>query len=290
MARFEGWGRRWPAPAKLNLGLHILGRRADGYHELQTVFQFTDWSDGLWLRVRSDGRIRRVAGPAAIPEADDLAVRAARRLQQAGGRALGADIVLRKCIPVGSGLGGGSSDAATTLLALDALWGLDLGRTALAEIGLGLGADVPVFVQGHAAFAQGRGEVLTPVNPPERWYVILNPRVEVSTGEVFAHPKLTRATPPQTIRGFLAGSVRNDCTAAVCALHPAVAEALAWLSRHGPAQLSGTGGCVYVPVSSRAAGRALCAEVPLPWRARLVRGVNRHPLAAPDAAPCRIGR
>lgn len=278
-AREAPWGARWPAPAKINLGLRILGRRADGYHTLQTVFQFLDWSDGLWLRVRRDGLIRRVRGPAGIPADQDLAVRAALRLREHVPTPLGLDIVVRKALPVGGGLGGGSSDAATVLVAANALWKLGLDRERLADIGLGLGADVPVFVHGHAAFAEGLGERLTPVSPPEGWYVVVHPGIEVATATVFGHAKLTRDSPAQTISGFLAAPPHNDCTGVVCALCPPVADALAWLAAHGPAQLSGTGSCVYVPVVSRDAGRAIATRVPAPWAARVVRGLNRHPLA-----------
>lgn len=275
----DPWSRRWPAPAKLNLGLRILGRRPDGYHALQTVFQFTDWSDGIWLRPRRDGEIRRASGPAGVPADQDIAVRAALRLRDAAGVRAGAELAVRKRIPVGGGLGGGSSNAATVLIALNRLWGLHWPRPRLAELALGLGADVPVFVRGHAAFAEGIGETLTPVYPPERWYLVLDPGAAVSTAAVFAHAGLTRHSPAQTISAFLEAPARNDCAATVCELYPAVGEALAWLGRHGPAQLSGTGGCVYLPLETRAAARALYALVPDRWRARVVRGVNVHPLA-----------
>ena len=279
------WGRRWPAPGKLNLGLRIVGRRADGYHELQTVFQFLRWSDGLWLRVRPDGQIRRVRGPRAVPPHQDLCVRAAQRLREHAGTRLGLDIAVHKVLPMGGGLGGGSSDAATVLLAANALWQLGLTRAELARLGLSLGADVPVFVHGHAAFAQGVGERLTPVEPPERWYVVVHPGPSVATAAVFGHPKLTRHSPVQTISGFLAAPPENDCAAVVAEICPPVAHAMAFLSAagYGPAQLSGTGACVYLPVASRSAGLALRARVLPPWRAWVVQGINRHPLASLDA-------
>jgi 4-diphosphocytidyl-2-C-methyl-D-erythritol kinase len=199
----------WPAPAKLNLFLHITGRRADGYHELQTVFQFLDFCDSLQVEVTRDSRLRRVTAVAGLDEKNDICLRAARLLQTAAGAARGADIHLHKKIPMGGGLGGGSSDAATTLLALNRLWGIDFDIERLAELGLQLGADVPVFIHGRAAWAEGVGERLQPVELPEPWYLVIAPAVQVSTAEIFQAPDLTRDCPPITIRHFLAGTGLN---------------------------------------------------------------------------------
>jgi 4-diphosphocytidyl-2-C-methyl-D-erythritol kinase len=272
----------WPAPAKLNLFLHIVGRRPNGYHELQTCFQFVDLCDELRIRVRTDGRILRGAGAHDVPPDADLSIRAARLLQEASGVALGADIEVHKRIPMGAGLGGGSSDAATTLRALDRLWGTRLSLDRLAELGLQLGADVPVFVRGQAAWGEGVGERLTPLSgqaaPPEANYLILKPNVSISTQEVFQDPELTRNTPPITIAGFLEAGGRNDCEPVVRRRYPAVAEALAWLSRFGTARLTGTGACVFVDCGSAARGREILSEVPPQYEAYLVRGLNTSPL------------
>jgi len=210
----------WPAPAKLNLFLHVVGRRPDGYHELQTVFQLIDLADELEFELRDDGRLRRLAGPAEVEPDRDLSLRAAQLLQASTGTPLGADIRVRKRIPLGGGLGGGSSDAATTLVALNALWGTGLSPTQLAALGLGLGADVPVFVHGHSAWAEGVGECLTPLELPERWFAVIRPRVAVATAEVFQAPELTRNSPRITIRGFLEAGGRNDCEPVVAARWP----------------------------------------------------------------------
>jgi 4-diphosphocytidyl-2-C-methyl-D-erythritol kinase len=269
----------WPAPAKLNLMLHIVGRRADGYHELQTVFQLIDVCDRVRITVRDDGRITRPKGPAGVSEDQDLVVRAARALQQASGCRLGADIEVTKVIPMGGGLGGGSSDAATTLVALDQMWGLSLTLAQIAEIGAGLGADVPVFVQGRSAWAEGVGERLTPVDiPGEAWYVVIYPGVPVPTAAVFQAPELTRNSPPTTMRGFLETGGRNDCEAVVRARFPAVAEALDWLARHAPSRLTGTGSCVFAKFSRAADAERVAARVPDEWRAFVARGLDRSPL------------
>ncbi|ROR34805.1 4-(cytidine 5'-diphospho)-2-C-methyl-D-erythritol kinase [Inmirania thermothiophila] len=268
----------WPAPAKLNLMLRIVGRRADGYHELQTVFQFLDYGDAVGLRVRRDGAVVRRGGVAGLDPERDLAVRAARALQRAAGVRLGAEIVLHKRIPAGGGLGGGSSDAATVLCALDRLWGCGLGTEALCELALGLGADVPVFVRGRAAWAEGVGERLTPVSPPEPWYLVVWPGAAVATARVFADPALTRDSPPTTIRGFLSGERGNDCEAVVRRLCPEVGRALDWLRARAPAGLSGTGGCVFAAFDEEGAARAAARGLPAPWRAIVARGCNRSPL------------
>ncbi len=271
----------WPAPAKLNLFLHIVGRRADGYHELQTVFQFVDLCDDIHLDVRADGRIRLVAGAPGVPPEADLCLRAARALKAAGGSSLGADIRVVKRIPMGGGLGGGSSDAATCLVALNRLWGLDWPLGKLAALGLELGADVPVFVHGRAAWAEGVGDRLTPLFPPlaplECNYLILKPNVEVPTREVFEDPELTRNSPPITIHGFLASGGRNDCVSVVRRRYPDVARAMEWLSPFGEPRLTGTGSCVFL-VCEDARARELLGKLPPEWRGYSARGRNGSPL------------
>ncbi len=271
--------RWWPAPAKLNLFLHVTGRREDGYHRLQTIFQFLDYGDRLRFTLREDGDIRRVQPLPGVSEAADLTVRAARLLQAESGTPKGADIELDKRLPMGGGLGGGSSDAATTLVALNRLWGTGLDEDALAGLGLRLGADVPVFVRGRAAWAEGVGEVLEPVNLPEPWYVVLCPPVHVSTAEVFADPRLRRDCPPITIRDFLEGrATENVCEPLVRARHPEVDAALRALAAHGPARMTGTGACVFAALESEAAARLTWQKLSGNWKGFVVKGVNRSPL------------
>jgi 4-diphosphocytidyl-2-C-methyl-D-erythritol kinase len=274
--------RSWPAPAKLNLFLHIVGRRPDGYHELQTCFQFVDLCDDIHIRVRSDGQIKRLRGAAGVSEDSDLCVRAARALQTASKCALGADIDVVKRIPMGAGLGGGSSDAATCLVALNRLWGLAWSAAELAALGLRLGADVPVFIHGRAAWAEGVGERLTPLLPPlaprEDNYLILKPNVFVSTAEVFQDAELTRNSPHITIHGFLASGGRNDCLSVVRRRYPEVARALDWLSLYGQARLTGTGACVFLGLESRDRGVEIVRMLPPAFDAYLVRGLNDSPL------------
>jgi len=305
----------WPAPAKLNLFLHITGRRADGYHTLQTLFQFLDYGDELSFEITNDGAITRTVPLVGASDDADLTLRAARALKLAGGVGQGARITLTKRLPIGGGLGGGSSDAATTLLALNRLWGLHWPLTELARLGLGLGADVPVFVHGRAAWAEGVGEVLTPAEPAEAWYLVLIPPVSVPTAHVFgafvlmgrmpecrerkdAHDskdgggrakqdaraeerQLTHYTPAITIRDFHAGLARNELEPLVRRLYPEVAKTLDWLRRFGEARMSGAGACVFLPVASAEAGRALLAQCPVALASGFVaRGVNRHPLHA----------
>jgi 4-diphosphocytidyl-2-C-methyl-D-erythritol kinase len=268
----------YPAPAKLNLMLRVVGRRADGYHLLQTVFRFIDYGDTLSFRVRADGVIARAAGPGSVPEASDLSVRAARLLKAAGGIGLGADITLVKRLPVGGGLGGGSSDAATTLLVLNRLWGLDLPRARLLELALELGADVPVFVFGDNALAEGIGEQLRPLALPPAWYVVLTPAVTVSTAAVFAHPELKRDSKMITIQSFSAGLAGNDLEALVCREYPEVGRHLAWLQQFGPAMMTGSGGCVFASFETESAARAVLARLPADMRGFAARGLERHPL------------
>jgi 4-diphosphocytidyl-2-C-methyl-D-erythritol kinase len=274
--------RPWPAPAKLNLFLHILGRRPDGYHELQTCFQFVDLCDDIVITVRSDGQIRRGRGASGVAPESDLCVRAARALKSAAGCALGADLEVLKRIPMGAGLGGGSSDAATCLVALNRLWGLHWSPDELAAIGLTLGADVPVFVRGRAAWAEGVGEKLTPLQPPtappEDNYLIIKPNVSVGTAEVFNDPELTRNSPPITIDGFLASGGTNDCLGVVRRRYPEVGRAFDWLAQFGPARLTGTGACVFSSMATRDRGREVMSQLPPTFDAFLARGMNDSPL------------
>jgi 4-diphosphocytidyl-2-C-methyl-D-erythritol kinase len=280
--------RLWPAPAKLNLFLHIVGRRADGYHELQSVFQFVDLCDDLEIAVRADGQIARSSEILDVPAERDLCIRAARALQRAAGSTLGADIQLHKRIPIGGGLGGGSSDAATCLVALNSLWGVHWSIDRLAALGLTLGADVPVFIRGRAAWAEGVGERLTllypPLAPVETNYLILKPNVFVGTAEVFQDPELTRNSPAITIHGFLKSGGRNDCWSVVRRRYPDVARAFDWLSQFGTARLTGTGACVFLACESMEHGRALMRDAPKDCDAYLVRGLNDSPLLGRLAA------
>jgi len=268
----------WPAPAKLNLFLLVTGRRPDGYHELSTAFQFVDYCDWLGIAARDDGAVRLTTPTPGVDPEDDLIVRAARALQQASGLRRGADIAVRKRLPMGGGLGGGSSDAATTLVALNHVWGAGLPPERLAALGLALGADVPVFVHGEAAFAEGVGERLVPHAFPEPWYVILDPGVAVSTAEVFGAPELTRCSAPATISDFSAGSGRNDCEPVVRARYPDIARALDWLAARGPARLTGTGGCLFGWYGTCDEAQDVASAVPPAWRAIVARGRNRSPL------------
>jgi 4-diphosphocytidyl-2-C-methyl-D-erythritol kinase len=274
---------RWPAPAKLNLFLHIVGRRPNGYHELQTVFQLIDLCDSLSVHVRQDGLIERPVGPADVAPEDDLVVRAARALQARTGVRLGATLRVFKKIPQGGGLGGGSSDAATTLLALNRLWGCGLSTDELAGIGLPLGADVPVFVRGSSAWAEGVGDRLTPLELPERWFVVIHPGVGVATRDVFQAPELTRNSPVITIRAFLGsggpiGGGRNDCEPVVRARYGEVADALDWLSRYAPARLTGTGSCIFAACASAIDAERIAARVPDRWKSYVARGLNVSPV------------
>lgn len=234
-----------PAPAKLNLFLHITGRRADGYHDLQTLFQFLDYADELSFALREDGEIRLHSQLRDVAHDSNLIVKAARQLQHASGCRLGADIWLDKHLPMGGGLGGGSSDAATTLLGLNHLWQLGWDKDRLAILGLSLGADVPVFVHGHAAFAEGVGEKLTAVELDEPWFLVAIPQVTVSTAEVFSDPELTRDTPANKLRSLLEGGGRNDCQPVVQKRYKEVDNALILLNKFVPARLTGTGACVF---------------------------------------------
>jgi 4-diphosphocytidyl-2-C-methyl-D-erythritol kinase len=278
----------WPSPAKLNLCLHIVGRRDDGYHLLQTAIQFIDLCDELRFYERPDGVIQRVAGPASIPEDNDLSIRAARLLARESGIRTGVGIELLKRVPSQAGLGGGSSDAATVLVALNRLWGLDLEIERLSALGLKLGADVPVFVRGHAAWVEGVGELLQPADYPESWYIVVKPQAFVSTVEIFQAAELTRNSPITTIRAFLAGGGRNDCTSTVRRRYPEIAEALDWLQVYGEARLTGTGACVFAAMPDEKRARAVKAQLPAQWSGFVVRGVNRSPLLDRLAGECQV--
>jgi 4-diphosphocytidyl-2-C-methyl-D-erythritol kinase len=267
----------WFAPAKLNLCLYIVGRRSDGYHLLQSAMQFVDLCDELRFHERPAGTIERIAGPAEIPAESDIAMKAARALAK-GRDVPGVGIQLHKRIPVQGGLGGGSSDAATVLVALNQIWQLRLSVDELARIGLTLGADVPFFVRGSAAWVEEVGEQLTPYDFPEKHYLIVKPQASVSTAEIFQAPELTRNSPVTTIRGFLAAGGRNDCTACVRGRYPEIAEALDWLQEFGEARLTGTGACVFVALPDEHAAQAVRARLPARWSGYAARGLNRSPL------------
>ncbi len=263
-----------PAPAKLNLMLHITGRRADGYHELQTLFQFLDYGDELVLRPREDGQIRLLTELPGVDHDSNLIVRAARLLQRESGCALGADIQLTKRLPMGGGIGGGSSDAATTLVGLDHLWNTRLGEDRLAELGLNLGADVPVFVRGRAAFAEGVGERLQPVALTEPWFLVIAPQVSVSTAEIFADPELTRNTPAITVRSLLAGGGHNDCQPVVEKRYPEVRNALSLLNKFVQARMTGTGACVFGSFPNEGEADKVRRQLPATLPSFVARGRN----------------
>ena len=290
-AAAEGWSA-WPAPAKLNLFLHITGRRADGLHELQTVFRILDWGDTVHLRPRADGRIVRHGDDLAeVPEAADLSLRAAKALQNELNVAQGADIRVEKRVPAGGGFGGGSSDAATVLVALDALWGLGAGTDRLSRLGAGLGADVPVFVRGHNAWAEGVGECLQPVELPPAWYLLVDPGVHVATGALFQAPELTRDAAPATIADFASGALLGNAFEPLLRrLEPAVEAVFQQLSRVGTPRLTGTGSGCFVEFASRESAGAALAALPSGLRARVVAGAARSPLLDALAAWSPQGR
>lgn len=275
----------YPAPAKLNLFLHVVGRRADGYHQLQTLFRFIDLSDTLHFTLRKDGAVVRLNAVEGVPEEQDLCVRAARLLQQESGCKLGVEIRLEKRIPMGGGLGGGSSDAATTLLALNKLWKLGFTRTRLMQLGLTLGADVPVFIFGENAFAEGVGEQLQAFPLPDAWFVVLSPPVHVPTMQIFTHPELTRDTNSITIRALPIGQrfatvgwLGNDLQAVACKLYPEVADYLAILSKFAPARMTGSGACVFAEFDSEVAAQDVLQQLPTKIKGFVARGLAQHPL------------
>ncbi|XTZ40221.1 4-(cytidine 5'-diphospho)-2-C-methyl-D-erythritol kinase [Salmonella enterica] len=275
----------WPAPAKLNLFLYITGQRADGYHTLQTLFQFLDYGDTLSIETREDGQICLLTPINGVPDEQNLIVRAARLLMQRAaetGRLAagsGADIAIDKRLPMGGGLGGGSSNAATVLVALNHLWRCNLSVDELAELGLRLGADVPVFVRGHAAFAEGIGEILTPVNPPEKWYLVAHPGVTIPTPVIFNDPELPRSTPTRSIDALLKGNFANDCEVIARKRFREVDAALSWLLEYAPSRLTGTGACVFAEFDTESAARQVLEQAPAWLHGFVARGVNLSPLA-----------
>lgn len=273
-----------PAPAKLNLFLHVIGRRPDSYHQLQTLFRFIDLHDTLHFTLRKDSVVRRTNVIEGVAEEHDLCVQAAHLLQSETGCVLGADIGVEKCIPMGGGLGGGSSDAATTLIALNRLWSLGLPRARLMQLGLRLGADVPVFIFGENAFAEGVGEKLQACPLPEAWYVVLFPSVQVPTAQIFAHPELTRDSVSITMRALLeqqllgGRQLRNDLQSVVCGLYPEVARHIAWLNNFGKAMMTGSGACVFAGFAVRSQAEAVLARLPHDMRGVVAQGLAQHPL------------
>ena len=268
----------WPAPAKLNLMLRVVGRRADGYHDLQTVFQFLDYQDQLFFSPRADSRIVIAKPLQGVAPKQDLTFRAARLLQTKTHTKQGIEITLEKQLPMGGGLGGGSSDAATTLLALNRIWKTGLSTTQLAKLGLSLGADVPIFIHGRSAWAEGVGENLSYIDLPEPWYLVLTPDCHVSTAEIFDAPELTRNSARIKIRDFLQGDRINDCLPVVRSRNPKVAAALDWLGEHAQAQLTGTGACVFAAFSNESAALAVQRKLPDNQQRFVARGINRSPL------------
>ena len=284
------------APAKLNLFLHVVGRRADGYHELQSVFQFVELADRVCIARRADGLLRRTVAIPGVAEADDLVVRTARLLRDEFGVDEGVDIAVEKRIPLGGGLGGGSSDAASTLVGLNRLWNLGLDADRMAALAVKLGADVPVFVRGAASWAEGVGERLVPIALERPWYVLIVLPFAVSTADVFRAPALTRDTPrfrisqllrsrdgnpdsPARIEPLLAAT-RNDCEPVVRAMHPPVGEAIDWVSQHSRGRMTGTGATAFAPFGTREQALEVANAVPAPWRGLVARGLNRSPLFA----------
>lgn len=267
-----------PAPAKLNLFLHITGQRADGYHELQTVFQFIDLQDIIYLESRPDNRISRSTPWPEVTEENDLMVKAARLLAHHSGVSAGVDIRFEKHIPMGAGLGGGSSDAATVLCGLNLLWGLNLPLSTLGDIGLELGADVPVFIHGHAAWAEGTGNLLSSIDPPEPYYLVIVPPVHVSTAKIFSHPTLTRDTSPIRITDFLEGNVHNDLEAVVRQEYPIVDEAMTWLQQFADVRMTGSGSGIFIIADSPQAAQEIADRAPAEWQCFVTRGLNISPL------------
>ena len=258
--------------------LHITGRRQDGYHNLQTVFQFLDYCDQIGFKLRDDGQIRRVNSVNNVSEDEDLVVRAARLLAAKMNDCPGVDLSVNKRIPMGGGLGGGSSDAATTLVALNMLWSLGLDKKNLMALGLSLGADVPIFIAGHAAWAEGVGEELIDIQLPEPWFVVIDPHCHVSTAEIFSHSDLTRNSPVTTIADFLSGGGQNDCENLVRKIYPEVDAALNWLARFAAPAMTGTGGCVFASFDNEADAQVVLKKLPENFSGFVARGVNKSPL------------
>ena len=269
----------WPSPAKVNLFLHITGRRDDGYHEIQTAFQFLDYSDSLEFQVQQSSAIELLTPLKGVKNESNLIIRAAKCLQSHTDSKQGAKISIEKRLPIGGGLGGGSSNAATTLIALNHLWQTKLTTTKLAQLGLTLGADVPVFIHGYAAWAEGIGEKLTPISPAEPWYVVIVPDCQVSTAEVFSSQELTRDCEPITISRFLSGEVINVCERVVLKNYSAVSQAVDWLNRYGKSRMSGTGACVFAGFDSQVQAQQVLEDLPSHWRGFIAKGCNQSPLA-----------
>ncbi|HEY3431611.1 MAG TPA: 4-(cytidine 5'-diphospho)-2-C-methyl-D-erythritol kinase [Rhodocyclaceae bacterium] len=275
------WNRIWPAPAKINLFLHVVGKRADGYHLLQTVFRFIDHCDHLRFAPRDDGQIVLTTPLPGVPTDSDLTVRAAKALQAAAACPFGANIAVEKHLPMGGGLGGGSSDAATTLVALNQLWQCGLSSAELQQIGLGLGADVPVFIHGHATFAEGVGERFTDIDVPDAWYLVLVPPVSVPTLEIFRAPDLRRDTPTITSQDWQPGVGGNDLEPVACRLYPEVARHLAWLRQQGNARqaaMSGSGACCFAEFATELEARRAEAALPADMKGFVAQGLNKHPI------------
>lgn len=267
-----------PAPAKLNLFLHVVGRRADGYHLLQSVFRLLDWGDALSFAPRADGSVVRRGEVAGVAADNDLVVRAARLLQEATGCRLGATITITKRLPMGAGLGGGSSDAATTLIALNRLWQTGLNRAQLTRLGVRLGADVPFFIYGRDAFVQGIGEQLEAVALPAARYVVVAPPVSVPTAEIFGAEDLTRNSEAIRIMDFASRTTRNDLQPVACRLYPEIGAVVEWLGRHAPARMTGSGACVFAQVDDEDEAASIVAACPPRWRAWQARSLLQHPL------------
>ena len=266
------------SPAKLNLFLHITGRRPDGYHELQTLFQLLDYGDTLTFQVRNDAKLQLTPAIEGLANNDNLIIKAAQQLQRACGVVKGAEIIIDKKLPMGGGLGGGSSNAATTLIALNHLWETTLSTEELSAIGIHLGADVPVFIHGYSAWAEGIGEKLEPLELAEYWYLVVKPTCHVSTEEIFSHQQLTRDTAAITVAAFFEQGGHNDCETVVSQCYPEVAEALIWLRQFGFAQLTGTGACVFARFDDKHQAQAILNKTPAKWECFIAKGINRSPL------------
>jgi len=268
----------WPAPAKINLFLHVTGRRNDGFHDIQTLFQLLDWGDEVQIRPSRDPDITRVSADYDVVESDDLVIRAARLLQSETGCRLGAEIKVRKRIPLGSGLGGGSSDAATVLLVLNRLWNCDLGLADLAKLGRRLGADIPVFIHGHSAMAEGVGDVLEPVSLGQRHYVLVFPGKSISTAQVFADPDLPRNSNRISLEQALAGAGRNDCEGVVRQRFPAFDRAMNVLGRWGDPLMTGTGSTIFIEMRDRKSAKSAAKAIKTLYNVRAVSGAERSSL------------
>ncbi len=268
----------WPSPAKINLMLHIVGRREDGYHQLQTAFQLLDYGDKLNFKLRQDGKIHHLTPLPGVPTESDLTVRAAQLLQTATHCKKGVEITIEKQLPMGGGLGGGSSNAATTLVALNQLWKTDLSTHKLAEMGLALGADVPLFIHGHTAWAEGVGEILTPMTLQKNWFLVLIPACHVSTAEIFCVEELTRDTPRITMRDFLTDGGHNDCLPVVRRQYTEIAAAIEWLGQFAEAKLTGTGACIFASFEKEDSARKVLGQLPANLKGFVAQGLNRSPL------------